>query len=186
MEDKISAKEKILMVVIDLLMKNEDLSKVTNREIASMSGVNSALINYYYQSKENLINIAAGACMANIAETLFKDEEGSCPADRIKKMLRNFLDFCFKNIQLAEIAVSTELKQGSIYTSRMLISLFREQFGDEKSDLELKLLTFQLLHPMQMLFLNRNEYQAYLFCNLDGQEVWNSVIDKLVDNIFYN
>jgi len=184
MDEKAGAKEKIMKVVVGLLMENKDLNKVTNRDIASMAGVNSALINYYYQSKDNLISMAASACMANIAETLFDNAEELRPADRIKKMLKSFSDFCFSNTVLGEIAVSAELKQGSIHTSGVLLPLFKEHFGARKSDLELKLLTLQLLHPMQMLFLNRAEYKTYLSCDLSGSGDRNLVIDMLVDNIF--
>lgn len=184
MEQKTGAKEKIMEVVTQLLMDNKDLTKITNREIASLAGVNSALINYYYQSKENLIHLAADQCMSRIGATLFYQDNSSFPSDRIKSMLKKFYQFCSQNISLAEINVASELKQGSVYTSQMLLPIFREHFGETKSDMELKLLTFQLLLPLQLFFLNKNQFTSYFGCDLSDIEMWNTVIDQVVDNIF--
>ncbi|MGL6199378.1 MAG: TetR/AcrR family transcriptional regulator [Lachnospiraceae bacterium] len=183
MGEKAEAKEKILESVITLLLEGQDASKVSNRQIASMAGVNSALINYYFQSKENLIGIAAKVCMEDIAGVLKEHKEDLSPADRIKQMLKKFIDFCFKNITIVEIFINSELKQGSTYTSGMLLPLFKEHFGVTKTDLELKILTFQLLHPLQILFLNRNEYKIYLSCDLSDQRIRDDIIDTLVDNL---
>jgi len=183
MGEKAEAKEKILETVIALLLDGQDASKVSNRKIASMAGVNSALINYYFQSKENLIGIAARECMEDIAGILKEHKEELCPADRIKQMLKKFIDFCFKNITIVEIFINSDLKQGSTYTSGMLLPLFKEHFGAAKTDLELKILTFQLLHPLQILFLNRSEYKIYLSCDLSNQIVRDNIIETLVDNL---
>jgi AcrR family transcriptional regulator len=178
------AKEKILEVVEQLLLDHKDLSKVTNREIASLANVNSALINYYYQSKENLVRLAADKCMSDIGATLFCQEDSSTPSDRIKNMLKKFYKLCFQNPSLAEIKISSELKHGSVYTSQMLLPIFREHFGEMKSDMALRLLTFQLLFPLQNFFLNKEQFTTYFGCDLDDCTIWDTIIDQLVDNIF--
>ena len=161
MSDKVGARERIMETVIALLEEGKDISRISNREIAALAGVNSALINYYYQSKDNLISLAAGACMARIGGMLSDHAEDATPAQRIKSMLKKFSEFCFRHSTLAEIAVSSELKAGSLQTSKMLYPLFREHFGERKTDMEIKLMTLQLLNPMQLLFLNRHEYKGY-------------------------
>lgn len=177
------AKEKILDIAEQLLMENKDLSEVTNREIASLAGVNSALINYYYQSKENLMRLAADRCMSHIGASLFDQNSSAVPSDRIKTMLKRFYKFCYQNPALAKIKVSSELKQGSVYTSQMLLPLFREHFGEMKSDMALKLLTFQLLFPLQIFFLNKEQFASYFGCDLSDYKMLDAIIDQLVDNI---
>lgn len=184
MDDKLGAKEKILETVVQLLLEGQDASKVTNRQIAAMAGVNSALINYYFQSKDQLMGMAAGICMESIAGTLQQHHDDSSPAERIKQMLRKFSDFCFKNSTIAEIAIGSDLKQGSAYTSGLLLPLFREHYGNSKTELQLRLLTFQLLHPLQILFIHRAQYKAYLSYDLYSQEALNQIIENLVDNLF--
>jgi len=184
MGENSGSKEKILETVVELLLDGQDASKVSNRQIASIAGVNSALINYYFQSKDNLVGIAAGICMEKIAGALNEYSKDLCVGDRIKQMLKDFSDFCYSNITIAEIAINADLKQGSIHTSGIILPLFREHFGKEKTDNELKLLTFQLLHPMQLLFINRNEYKTYLSCDPSSKDIRDNMIETLVDNIF--
>ncbi|SNS85028.1 transcriptional regulator, TetR family [Anaerovirgula multivorans] len=184
MDEKTRAKEKILEVVEQLLIDNKDLTKVTNREIALLAGVNSALINYYYQSKENLIRLAVDKCMSDIGATLICQKDSAIPSEGIKEMLKIFYKFCSQNASLAEIKISSELKQGSVYISQMLLPIFREHFGETKSDMELKLLTFQLLFPLQIFFLNKEQFTTYFGCDFSDCKTWDTVIDQLVDNIF--
>lgn len=184
MDEKTAAKEKILEVVEHLLMDNKDLTKVTNREIATLAGVNSALINYYFQSKENLMRLAADKCLADIGATLLCQKDSSIPSERLKNMLKKFYKFCYQNPSLAEIKMTTELKQGSVYTSQMLLPTFREYFGEKKNDMSLKLLTFQLLFPLQVFFLNKEQFTTYFGFDFNDYRMWDTVIDQLVDNIF--
>lgn len=183
MGDKAGAKEKILETVIALLAEGKDASKVSNRDIAAAAGVNSALINYYYQSKENLIALAADACMARIGGSLLDPADSAAPIDRIRAMLKQFCAFCMNNTALAEIAVKAELKAGSQYTSRLLFPLFREHFGKNKSDLEIKLMTMQLLNPIQLLFLSRSTCMDYLGMDAHSPDTWNILIEMLLNNL---
>lgn len=48
----------------------------------------------------------------------------------------------------------------------------------------LRLLTFQLLFPLQNFFLNKEQFTTYLGCDLDDCKIWDTIIDQLVDNIF--
>ena len=49
--DNTEAKKRILETVVSAMQENQDIGKLTNRQIAEKAGVNSALINYYFKSK---------------------------------------------------------------------------------------------------------------------------------------
>jgi len=68
--ENIESKERIMATMVKLLMEKKDVNKITTRQIAELANVNSALINYYYQSKENLVYKAVESCMENIAKKL--------------------------------------------------------------------------------------------------------------------
>ncbi|MPW25447.1 TetR family transcriptional regulator [Alkalibaculum sp. M08DMB] len=185
MNENTGAKERIMDVVIKLLQEQKDISKITNRQIAQMAGVNSALINYYYQSKENLVNTAVGFCMGDIAKTILKKSASeNHPVHRVKNLVKAISDFAFSNYTFAEIVFSSELKHGSINTIQMIIPLLKEIFGDKKTDIELKLMAFQLIIPMQVMFLNAKEYTTYLSHDLWDIHSRNKLLDKLVNNMF--
>ncbi len=55
MENKIDARQRIILAAIDIL-NSEGVSSITTRRIAEEAGVNSAALNYYFGSKDNLID----------------------------------------------------------------------------------------------------------------------------------
>lgn len=110
--------------VTGLLLERKDVNKISNREIAALAGVNSALINYYYQSKENLLSKAVSA-------------------------------FSVENYELCLIAISSELKAGSLYTNSVILPILKEVFGESKNETMLKLMAMQIVIPLQVLFLTR-------------------------------
>ncbi len=188
MSEKVGSKEKILETVVELLSSGKDPTQFSNKEIAEMAGVNAALINYYYQSKDNLIGIAAGICIQNIIGAIQEVREPLPPQDKIKVVLKRFAVFCLENTMVVEIAINynEKLKRGNTHTSRMLLPLLKEHFGESKFESELKLMTLQLLNPMQNLFVSRNNYSDYLSCDLNSEKTWDSIVETLVDNLFAN
>lgn len=178
------SKKRIMETMVQLLMEKKDVNKITTRQIAELANVNSALINYYYQSKENLVYKAVEICMENIANMLFNDKmQAQIPVVRLKSMVKAFSTFCFDNYYLSEIAISNEIRHGSINTSGMIVPLLKEIFGDTKTESELKLLALQIIAPIQIVFLNAEEYKAYLSKDLQNEQVRNELLDQMIDNV---
>lgn len=178
------AKERIINSVIKLLLEQQSINRITIREIAKEADVNSALINYYFQSKENLLNKAVEICMTNIASQLyFKNAENIDPIIRLKKTIKKISTFAFNNYFLSEMAISTELKNGSLTTTQMILPLLREVFNEKKTESELKLIALQLIGPLQIMFLNAKEYKIYLTTDIFNEKQRNEMLDKIVENI---
>ncbi|MCG8541796.1 MAG: TetR/AcrR family transcriptional regulator, partial [Clostridia bacterium] len=70
-QENIDAKERIMNTMVELLLERKDVNKITTREVAKLANVNSASINYYYKSKDNLVFKAVEICIENIAKKLF-------------------------------------------------------------------------------------------------------------------
>ncbi|ATW26836.1 TetR/AcrR family transcriptional regulator [Candidatus Formimonas warabiya] len=178
------AKERILNTVIKLLLEEKDLSRITTRQIAKEANVNSALINYYFQSKENLLNRAVEACMTDIVNEMFdKNPEHEDPVVRLKTMIKSISAFAFNNYFLSEIAIASELKNGSFTTTQMILPVLGEVFQGEKTESELKLIALQLIAPLQVLFLNARKYKLYLASDIFDEKQRNQLLDKIVENV---
>ncbi|MCD4846835.1 MAG: TetR/AcrR family transcriptional regulator [Candidatus Aegiribacteria sp.] len=65
MEDKGDTRKKIILAAIDIL-NIEGVGGITTRSIAEKAGVNSASVNYYYGSKENLIDHALNMTLEHV------------------------------------------------------------------------------------------------------------------------
>ncbi|MDD3168266.1 MAG: TetR/AcrR family transcriptional regulator [Eubacteriales bacterium] len=182
--ESIDSKKRIMETMVQLLMEKQDVNKLTTRQIAELANVNSALINYYYQSKENLIAQAVDICMENIVNMLFDEKMREAPpASRLKSMIKEIASFCFDNYYLLEIAVSNEIRHGSINTSGRIVPLLSEIFKETKTENELKLIALQIIAPMQIVFLNAKEYKAYLSKDLNNEQVRNEFLDQMIDNM---
>jgi len=183
-EQNIDAKERIMNTVIKLLLEQKDVSRISVRQIAKEANVNSALINYYFQSKENLLNMAVETCMTGIVNEMFdKDSNNSDPVVRLKTMIKDIATFAFNNSFLSEIAISSELKNGSFTTTQMILPVLGEIFNGEKTESELRLIALQLIVPLQVLFLNARKYNSYLASDIFDEKQRNQILDKIVDNI---
>lgn len=178
------AKERIMDTMIRLVLEQQDINKITTRQIAEMANVNSALINYYYQSKENLLNKAVEICMANIANKMSEeDTESDTPEIRLRKMIKTISTFSINNYFLAEIVISSELKEGSLSTIQKITPLLKEIYKEEKTESELKLMTVQLIVPIQVMFLYGKKYAGYLGKDIFDQKQRDELLDEMIDNI---
>lgn len=178
------AKKRILEATMKLLLKHKNENKVTVREIAQEAGVNGAMINYYFQSKNNLLNMATGTCMEQMAKVMLEeDKHGSLPILRLKRMLKALSTFAFENYFLSSIAISSDLKNGSVITSQMLLPLLREIFTEEKTETELRLISIQLILPLQIIFLNPKAYSQYFESDIYDEAKRNMVLEQLADNL---
>ena len=184
--ESIDSKKRIMDTMVQLLMERKDVNKITTRQVAELAEVNSALINYYFQSKENLVYRAVEFCMENIAKKILdKDIQDANPITRLKNMIKAFANFAFENYYLSEIAVANEIKHGSINTSTTIVPLLSEIFEETKTETELKLIALQIIVPMQVMFLNAEEYKVYFSKDIYNEQIRNELLGQMIDNILY-
>jgi AcrR family transcriptional regulator len=178
------ARERIMNTVVALILEGKDMSKVTSRDIAARAGVNSALINYYYQSKENLLNQAVGLCMSDMAGALLaQDLKDAEPVQRLKSFLRGISAFAVEHRFLSELSIAGEMKSGNDSTVRTILPILREIYGGRKTELELKLLALQIIVPLQVMLLNQAAYRKSLGEDVTDMTNGFRLLDILVDNI---
>lgn len=178
-----NAKEKILHAAIELVTSEEPIESITIRQIAKKAGVNAALINYYYQSKENLLNQVVEIMMGNIVDRMFESENAANDAaTRLKDFMVNSAVFGFKCYKLCKIAVAAELKQGCRNTCRMAMPLLKEIFKN-KNESELKIIALQLFIPFHNIFLNPEIYSDYLDTDFFDEQQRNHKINQMIDSI---
>ncbi len=180
----IEAKERILTTVIGMLTEGMDVNKLTIRMIAERASVNSALINYYFQTKENLLVKAVEACMLKMSDMIYeKDTQDEPPADRVRRILKNIATFSLNHYTLAEFAISVELKHGCFYSTQTIMYMLRRIYQKTKTDVEIKLMALQLIAPLQVMLLSAKEYQGYLQEDIFDEAKRGELIDIMIDNV---
>jgi AcrR family transcriptional regulator len=87
-----SKKEMILNVTLDLL-KKEGFERITVRKIAKAANVNVALVNYYFGSKDKLLNAAVQVLITSFKETFhILDNAAMEPRERLKLFMIQYLN----------------------------------------------------------------------------------------------
>ncbi|MDQ0361982.1 TetR/AcrR family transcriptional regulator [Breznakia pachnodae] len=183
----IDAKEQLLQTVIKMMKNTKDINKITNRQIAAEADVNSALINYYFQSKDNLLLEAVNTHMENLYKDIMESiSNESNPVTRLKSMLMKFLELGISQYKFVKIPVSEEMKTGGITTNKMIQQTLKEIYKEDKSDFELQILASQILLPLQTIYLHIDEYKNYLDVTLDNTQILHQLVDSIFTNLNIN
>lgn len=181
--NKLSVKERILQTVVEILINETNIEDITVRKIAEKANVNSALINYHFQSKDNLINKAVEVCMNNFTKEMYEPTDLQLnPIDRLRKMIIDIADFSYNTVYLSQIAVRNDINTGSINTGTILLPLLKQIFP-HNNDLELKIISMQIILPIQVFFLNTEVYNQYFYTRLEDKLVRDKIINQILNNI---
>lgn len=91
-ENKISARERILDVTVEIIA-NEGIQNVTIRKIASLADVNVAAINYYFGSKDSMINEAIKCMTGKLLDSYSHLSNTELSAEmRLRQFVRSYAD----------------------------------------------------------------------------------------------
>lgn len=95
-EQKQTTRERILYAALELIGK-EGVQRVTIRKIAAAAGVNVAAVNYYFGSKDNVINEALVILTDQLTKSFdCLDDVTMPPPERLRNFLRNYADATLK------------------------------------------------------------------------------------------
>ncbi len=187
------AKEQITReLIIDttkiLLDETDDVEKITVRQIAQRADVGVGLINYHFKSKDNLLTIAIGDTMAKIISDFSAIENYAdlSPVEKLKIMLKELYTLSDKKEKLMCFIISGDMIKGNMQTPLHLIPLLKQVFGDEKEDMELRILALQLLYPIQVSGLNKDAFYLYSGIDLSDEQQRSIFIDNLINNLMCN
>ncbi|MHB1395019.1 MAG: TetR/AcrR family transcriptional regulator [Clostridia bacterium] len=181
--DNTSAKKKIFQAAIELISSEENLESITLRQIAKKADVNLALINYYYQSKENLMSQVAEIKMTSIITQVFEHSNADLDAVmKLKRLLTTTADFSFKHNEIFKIAVTGELKEGCKNSCALVMPLLTEIFKD-KNEVELKIIALQLMLTFHYIVLYPEKYGDYLNTDFFDEKQRAQMINQMTDNL---
>lgn len=96
MPNKKEIRQKILEATI-ICLERDGLANVTTRSIARQAGVNVAAINYYFGSKDNLIELSLEQTIQEAFVNNVEEFWGDPPTDEYKS-LKEFLVFTFSSL----------------------------------------------------------------------------------------
>lgn len=184
-------KEKIINSTTELIGECESIESVTIRDIALKAGVGVGLINYHFQTKENLINQCVQKIIGNIIENFDKLYQSLTmePLDKLRFLTKRMCSFIVQNQGISRVSILSDLSAANYLdntsqTAKAYLPVMREVCGSEKSDKELYQLSFILQATLQSAFLRRNVLMQSVNFDFYDTEQRDQFIDTIIDTIF--
>ncbi len=187
---KLSTKEKIIKETIQIMKKEKDFEKITMRSIAKKADVAVSMLNYHFQTKENLINRAVESYIGDViknSEERHREMELTSE-QRMRSGINAAADFIANNPGVSRVSILSDLKKGSIddNSSHIFQSIFNQlkrYFGDQKNEITLKILAQQQLAALQAIFLRAEVFKKQTGLDFFKEDDRREITKKIVDNI---
>lgn len=145
MSEKISTEEKILSAAESLFMK-KGFAGTKTREIADSAGINLALLNYYYRSKEQLFNRIMIKTIRIFMNTVWKifDDKNTSLEEKFQLVATKYIDRIQTNPDIANFLLNElrkkpgeffeELTEGRKIQDFQIFNQLVERIGEEKAE----------------------------------------------------
>lgn len=166
-------KEKVMQVLvqaaIQLLNESETPEEITSRKIASKAGVNVAMINYCFQSKDELLKTAIDQIMQDSAGNIFAASNTNIPPlNRLWNMLWEICELVVKFRRFTKIYIPYLLLQSEIEIPNHILPTIREYYGNKKSEAECRIIAYQLISFLQLIFYRSDSFYRYTGIHLEN------------------
>lgn len=177
-----NVKEQLVVATMKLLSESKNPSKITARQIANEANVNLAMINYYFSSKDALVNEAVNKLMADRANELKEIRDSEIPA---KQKLRNFLfamsDITIEYSELTKPIIPYLLLEGAIELPYYIIPMIKECCGDKCSETDCRMIAYQLISFSQLIFYRSEDFRKYIGVDINEKKQRDAMFQNMLD-----
>ncbi len=196
MKDKRKVKETIINATTELIEQSGgEVKNITARAIADKSGVALGLINYHFESKENLIAICVQVIINKVLMNFAPDKkdytelDGLTDKQRLISFAQQTFDFLFDNYSIVKISIISDFKDykpicNSVYTQMGFRLALRGNIPENRK----QLITFSLTSVMQTAFLsgeNSKHITGYnLFEKTERDMFVSDTVSMLMEGIY--
>jgi AcrR family transcriptional regulator len=185
MGNESETRERIISATIQLLNELPDVEKITVRLVAQRAEVGVGLINYHFHTRDNLISLAIGSIMADMATGLGRsginhDESGE---ERLRSMLKSLYTFAEQHEKFIQFLLTHGIAKGDLDAALYLIPMLKEIYPQKKDEIQLRIIALQILLPIQVASINPSAFRHFTGIDLHDVKQRDAYIDTLVDNM---
>lgn len=181
-------KEHIIAVTTELInQSNGNIAEITTRLIADQAGIGIGLINYHFQSKENLIEICVERIINKVILAFAPPTQEQSLVLRLKHSAKLVFEFFVENPAVTRISILSDYKNPKQDdNTRRTITGICKGLGDDFDIPESKrhILAFTLVSVMQAMFLRKDQTEDFGGYDFTIKEQRDEVLDLLIDRIF--
>lgn len=190
-KQKADIRRKIIDATIGLMKEHGDISLITMRDIAARAGTGAGLINYHFQTKENLISVCSlemiGSALAQMQA--MSQAMQMTAVERLFQLSKGIAEFMAMNEGIARVSITSDItspkaSDNTAQLAWMLLPLVKEICGPGKSDTELMLMLHAFISAIESAFLRRDVLAKTIGFNFARQEQREKFIRDCIRNAF--
>lgn len=167
-------KKQLLEAAEKLMTDCDDPSEVTSRAITEAAGVNLAMINYCFGSREKLLAEVFSQLLnkAAAADKRFGEVMGSqlSPKEKLIELHVFMMSLMLKNMGIAKAVTRYILLERDLQTGMESLPFVMAHYGVQKSEADCRLLTFQLTSLNELAVLKYAELKQNADTDLADEE----------------
>lgn len=181
-----NVKELLIQATMKLLKESENPVKITARQIAREADANLAMINYYFSSKDALVNTAVSKLMADRADELKEIINSDIPPkQRLKEFLVTMSDITSDYSDITKPTIPYLLLEGEIELPYYILPMIKECCGDKRSEAECRIIAYQLISFTQLIFYRSDDFLKYTGIDINDKKQRDTMFQGILD-IFIN
>lgn len=162
MRNNEKVKESIINAATELIeQSNGEIKAITARAIADKSGVALGLINYHFESKENLIAVCVQRIINKVLMCFspdkkdYNEDDGLTDKERLIFFAQQTFDFLYANYAIVKISILSDFKDYQSRSNSAFTQMgFRLALRGNIPESRKQLIAFSLASIMQTAFLS--------------------------------
>jgi len=175
--------KRLLEITVSLLREYDDPDDITTRMIADRAGVNLALINYYYRSKDELLKQAVNEIVSESSENMYGFKGNGTPKQILHDFIFAISGDLLKYEKYSKIYVPDQLLNDPINIPDKLYPFIRDHFNGRRSDGECRFDAYHITSIFQLIYYRSKDVQNYSGYDIRTDEGRDLLITKILDEI---
>jgi len=185
------AKERLIEVTIKMICQGKKPSEITVKDITESAELGNGMVNYHFQSKDNLIRLAVKkvmTCATKLLSGKIKAKEEEPPVKRLTIILKEVVNFIADNSEISKIAILDDLENNQ-GTAHLLSSeesynkCIKDIYGDNMGTLSIK--NYLIAGYINYIFLKaekiKNETGFDFYNKEDREKAIETLVEELVN-----
>ena len=191
MSEKETTKQRMVNATIELICQGKKPSEITVADITEKAGVGNGMVNYHFQSKDNLMRTAVKrvtACAKKALPDKLKPFENASAEERLAVILREVADFFAQNAEISKIAILDNLENDDgaphLFSDVEVINdCLKELCNDDIQRIWIK--NYIIAGFLNYIFLKANIIKMETAFDFYDKPQRDQVVDKFIRDLFH-
>jgi len=181
-------RKKLIKATKKILTESKNIDSLTARQISTEAQTNLAMINYCFKSKDELLKIAINEIVSeefekSVNESTDEKSEKQSGKEQLRNILYSVCDVTVKFSNLTKMSIPYILLNDEISIPYDILPFVKKIVGVQKDETECKIIAFQMIYIMQLIFYRSDDFKKYAGINIHDESQRHQFIDLQI-NLF--